>query len=102
DLLPLRREGGDTQLDLVAALLLVIGDRLAQGCVLVLDEALREPHARGGRRGLGDVGGGEGVGLGQSQKSSEHRRRGEIGHSRRRSWLAKVDPSSRAVPERLY
>src|SRR5207247_5076842 len=43
-------EGDDAQLDLIAARLLVVGDGLAQRHILVLDEALREPHGRGGRR----------------------------------------------------
>jgi len=73
DLLPLGREGCDAQLDLVAALLLVLGHGLAQRRVLVLDESLREPHARSRCRRPGDVRDREGIRRGDRGRSAQQR-----------------------------
>src|SRR5262249_20242885 len=60
--------------------LLVIGDRLAQGHVLVLDEPLGEPHGRSGGGCLGDMRSSEGPARGQRGSSAENRTSGEVGH----------------------
>jgi hypothetical protein len=56
DLLALRGERHDLQVDRVAASLLVIGDDLFDRHILFLREALRPPHLRGRGRRIGDIG----------------------------------------------
>src|SRR2546430_16815421 len=94
----MRSEGDDAQLDLIAARLLVVGDGLAQRHILVLDEALREPHGRGGRRRPGDMGCRKGASCGESQGSMQHRTPGEVGHSR----LLPVSRLGRALEPPIY
>ena len=69
DLLALRRERRDAEVDLVAARLLVICDDLFEPHILFLDEALRPPNFRGRRRRVGDIGAPQGSGRHQADRA---------------------------------
>jgi len=81
DLLPFRREGGNAQLDLVAARLLVVGDGFAQATSSSWTKPCAN-HTLAVVAAAGQYGRREGASRGESQGSSKHRTPGEIGHGR--------------------
>src|SRR6516164_8247682 len=81
DLLALRRERHDAELDRVAAGLLVIGDVLFDRRILFRDKALRPPHLSSGRRRVGDVGPRQGSGGDEPDGAEKYRTPGQIDHA---------------------
>jgi hypothetical protein len=67
-----RREGDDAQIDFVAGGLLVIGDQLQQGSVLIFGKALGKSRLGGGGRGIRDVRPRYAAGSNQAQRAAKN------------------------------
>ncbi len=82
DLLALRRERRDVELDLVAAGLLVIRDNLFERRILFLDKALRPPDLRGRRCCVGYIRPPQGSGAHQAHRAVKQRTPRQMPHFR--------------------
>jgi hypothetical protein len=92
-LLAQRREGDDAEVDLVAARLLVFGDHIFEGGILLLGEALGESRLRGLCLRIGDKGPRQGPGRAKGEGAAKHRTPRQNGHFRLLALLATVKPS---------
>ena len=70
-----------TELDLIAAHVLVIGDDLAEGVILLGNNALTPPHLRGLGLRVGDVGPRQRAGGRKPERTAEYRTSSQIGRS---------------------
>ena len=96
-LLVQRLERHDAEVDLVAAGLLVVGNRLAESGVLLGDETLYLPDCRGRRRRIRDIGTCQGPCCRQTQRSTNYRTPAHVVHGRSPSLMSGPDRSGTLV-----
>src|SRR5262249_11243560 len=74
------RERDDAEIDLVAGLLLVLGDHPFERRVFLLGKALSPPHFRGRGCGVCDIGSGQGADRAKRERAAKHRTPRYNGH----------------------